>query len=340
MTTWNHVVLGDGTRAVLVPGGACINRIIEADGHRSCEHGDHVPCDRTGHQTISLYEVIREGDPGYFAPSAAAGVSLGPSAAKKVIDAARALGFCNEQFTRSYGDFMDSPVTAKNELTVSAWSKAKEAGTEFLDALIEYDAAALGDTPPQKGDEWLDNVRTWASGPQGISLPTDTLTLVAEVERLRAALTEEQEVNASWATRYRVVLAQREEARAAIEDIDAHATPLGEDDDGFVAVGYAVSVGSLHRALGIARQGMPAAFGDTPQPRAEVDTRRLEENTTADVWAEEFAKVRPDVDEGLMLGWFANAIEAGKRAGFDSGVAFASSQVGLGDTPEPREETK
>lgn len=39
--------------------------------------------------------------------------------------------------------------------------------------------------------------------------------------------------------------------RAAILDIDAHATGLGEDENGFVAGGYVISIGSLHRALGI-----------------------------------------------------------------------------------------
>ena len=39
--------------------------------------------------------------------------------------------------------------------------------------------------------------------------------------------------------------------RAAILDIDAHATPYGEDKDGFVDGGYLVSVGALHRALGV-----------------------------------------------------------------------------------------
>jgi len=48
----------------------------------------------------------------------------------------------------------------------------------------------------------------------------------------------------------------------------------------------------------------------------EVDELRLRETTDARVWAEEFAKVRPDVDRGLMIGWFANAIETGRDAGF------------------------
>ena len=45
--------------------------------------------------------------------------------------------------------------------------------------------------------------------------------------------------------------------RAAISDIDAHATPLGEDEDGFVTGGYLISVGSLHRALALASTAPP-----------------------------------------------------------------------------------
>lgn len=37
----------------------------------------------------------------------------------------------------------------------------------------------------------------------------------------------------------------------AILDIAAHATPYGEDEDGFVNGGYLVSVGAIHRALGV-----------------------------------------------------------------------------------------
>lgn len=48
-----------------------------------------------------------------------------------------------------------------------------------------------------------------------------------------------------------------ERLRAAILDIDAHATPLGEDADGFVTGGYEVSVGSLHRALGVVGHSSP-----------------------------------------------------------------------------------
>jgi hypothetical protein len=50
------------------------------------------------------------------------------------------------------------------------------------------------------------------------------------------------------------VIAQAREIkrlRDAILDIDAHATGLKEDADGFVSGGYIITVGSLHRALGV-----------------------------------------------------------------------------------------
>ncbi len=52
-------------------------------------------------------------------------------------------------------------------------------------------------------------------------------------------------------------------------------------------------------------------WGERPSPGV-VDEERLRSTTDAAVWADEFAKVRPDVDQGLMIGWFANAIEVAK----------------------------
>lgn len=49
--------------------------------------------------------------------------------------------------------------------------------------------------------------------------------------------------------------------------------------------------------------------------RQLVDTGRLYASTDAMVWAEEFQKVVDSgvtIDEGLMVGWFANAIETAK----------------------------
>lgn len=48
----------------------------------------------------------------------------------------------------------------------------------------------------------------------------------------------------------------------------------------------------------------------------EPDIKKLYATTDAWVWTEEFAKVAPDADKGLMVGWFANAIEIGREAGY------------------------
>lgn len=48
-----------------------------------------------------------------------------------------------------------------------------------------------------------------------------------------------------------------EAVKKAVLDIDAHATGLAEDEDGFVTGGYLISVGSLHRALGIVGHTAP-----------------------------------------------------------------------------------
>ncbi len=45
-----------------------------------------------------------------------------------------------------------------------------------------------------------------------------------------------------------------------------------------------------------------------PFDQDEVDTKRLYGTTNCYVWAEEFAKVFPDVDQGTVATWFANAM--------------------------------
>lgn len=45
-----------------------------------------------------------------------------------------------------------------------------------------------------------------------------------------------------------------------------------------------------------------------------IDTDRLYATTDAAVWAAEFVKVQPGIDEGFMTGWFAAAIETAKQA--------------------------
>ena len=64
--------------------------------------------------------------------------------------------------------------------------------------------------------------------------------------------------------------------------------------------------------------------------RQEVDVARLYATTNAAVWAEEFCRLFvvctsddlvDDDRVGLMIGWFANAIETGRQAGYEQGYA-------------------
>jgi hypothetical protein len=52
-----------------------------------------------------------------------------------------------------------------------------------------------------------------------------------------------------------------------------------------------------------------------------VDAKLLHSTTDAAVWAAEFMKIAPEVDEGAMIGWFANAIENGRDAGRKKALA-------------------
>jgi hypothetical protein len=64
---------------------------------------------------------------------------------------------------------------------------------------------------------------------------------------------------------------------------------------------FARSNDRLQAAIDAARAALAA------QPAQElVDEKRLRSTDRADVWAEEFAKVIPSVDRGLMIAWFAN----------------------------------
>lgn len=58
----------------------------------------------------------------------------------------------------------------------------------------------------------------------------------------------------------------------------------------------------------------------------------LLDTTDAQVWAQEFIKIireKPELalDEGMMIGWFANAIEAGRIAGDKSTSSYFGSLV-------------
>lgn len=91
----------------------------------------------------------------------------------------------------------------------------------------------------------------------------EVVSLRAENERLRNRLRYEMEAN----DRHRQ---KADSLTEAILDIDAHATPLGEDADGFVSTGYVVSVGSLHRALGVVGHTARRLVGEGDEAKCRI----------------------------------------------------------------------
>ncbi len=91
-----------------------------------------------------------------------------------------------------------------------------------------------------------------------------------EQNPLTRALAIEALAYLNWVAALKLRIARLE---AAIHNIDAHATPLGGEE--FVETGYLVSVGSLHRALGVARQGWPSEQDDSTPPPEKPFTEFL-----------------------------------------------------------------
>lgn len=50
--------------------------------------------------------------------------------------------------------------------------------------------------------------------------------------------------------------------------------------------------------------------------------------TDAQLWAREFVRLAPPTDEGTMIGWFANAIEVGRSAGYARGREDQAAGIG------------
>lgn len=87
-----------------------------------------------------------------------------------------------------------------------------------------------------------------------------------------------EQIHPDWCRECRVTKAQRErdEARAAIADIDAHATPVGllnNDDPEGSPHHYLVTVGALHRALG---KAYTAELCDAERERLRLDVQSLQ----------------------------------------------------------------
>lgn len=86
-------------------------------------------------------------------------------------------------------------------------------------------------------------------------------SLADEVGRLREELRNRPWREQELCDQRNAAEAEASRLRAAIRDIDSHATPLAEDEDGYAAMGYVVAVGAIHRALGLAMgTGVPCAM--------------------------------------------------------------------------------
>lgn len=53
-----------------------------------------------------------------------------------------------------------------------------------------------------------------------------------------------------WRQRWAAKANELADAVGVIQDLAQHATPIANDADGFVSVGYTVTVGAVHRAYG------------------------------------------------------------------------------------------
>lgn len=77
------------------------------------------------------------------------------------------------------------------------------------------------------------------------------------------------------------------------------------------------------RAVLIARVANQAGLMSQEEVQSWIDrAQRMSETgidlhgtTDAEVWASEFCRLHPEIDKGLMIGWFANAIETGRTHG-------------------------
>ena len=111
-----------------------------------------------------------------------------------------------------------------------------------------------------------------------IDVPREaTAELPALLDALQEAQAERDEARANFDDLGRLYLEpcrdMRDQLRAAIEDIDAHAALIAEDEDGMVTTGYVVSVGAIHRALALARMGGPNPIPTTAAALQEAQER-------------------------------------------------------------------
>jgi hypothetical protein len=83
-----------------------------------------------------------------------------------------------------------------------------------------------------------------------------------------------------------------------------------------LGIGRAFGLGDAPESASATDAQTPPQSDESATSMSERRQKRVQERLSstddAYVWAEEFAKVCPHVDPGLMVGWFANAIETAK----------------------------
>jgi hypothetical protein len=69
-----------------------------------------------------------------------------------------------------------------------------------------------------------------------------------------------------WRERWADTASRLTDAVGVIQDLAQHANPIARDEDGFVAVGYTVTLGAVHRAY----SWLQGASGASPGQRIET----------------------------------------------------------------------
>ena len=81
-----------------------------------------------------------------------------------------------------------------------------------------------------------------------------------------------------WRERWADTASRLSDAVGVIHDLAQHATPIARDEDGFVAAGYTVTIGAVHRAYAWLQgaSGFPVA--------GQVETWQEYEKWLAESW--------------------------------------------------------
>lgn len=169
---------------------------------------------------------------------------------------------------------MDLLETAWAVIAGAGWNDPESSGYQLSPRLVNWELAA---------ETWRRRyqalVAGYAAAKAGNSEPTG-----GEPENAEHAV-------AYWSGRWAEAANRCADAVGIIHDLCQHANPIAVDDDGFVAAGYTVTVGAVHRAFAWL-QGASRLQGDGQPER--VMTWAEYEKWLAAHWPGKFAKAAAD----------------------------------------------